>query len=122
MGLMRKAFPLSRTAVALWGWHHRHEISHWLTYASRSAPRLLAGDTADVLIEGRLRARLSADARTRNVDGLHVAIDGGVVHLTGMVKRDVHDAALAIATNTSGVSRVADELLEPRESRRKVRT
>jgi hypothetical protein len=121
MGLLRRTFPLSRTAVALWGWHHRHEITHWVSYAMHSAPRLLAGDTADVLLEGRLRARLTADGRTRNVDGLHVYIDNGVVHLTGMVKRDVHEAALAIATNTSGVHRVADKLTEPRDQRRKVK-
>ena len=113
MGLLRKFVPLSRMGVAMWGWHHRHEIGGWFGYATRSAPKLLAGETADVLLEGRLRARLTADWRTRNVDGLHVSVDDGVVRLSGMVDDKVHDAALAIATNTSGVRRVADDIVEP---------
>src|SRR5215203_5509018 len=122
MGLLGKFVPLSRMGVAFWGWHHRHEIGGWVGYATRSAPRLLAGDTADVLLEGRLRARLTADWRTRNVDGLQLSVDDGVVHLSGMVDSKVHDAALAIATNTSGVRRVADQIVEPGGRRRRLRT
>ena len=122
MGLLGKFVPLSRMGVALWGWRHRHEIGGWFAYATRSAPKLLAGETADVLLEGRLRARLTADWRTRNIDGLHVTVEDGIVRLSGTVDDKVHDAALAIATNTSGVRRVADEIVDPGWRRRKVKT
>ena len=72
----------------------------------------------DVLAEGKLRARLTADKRTRNVDGLRVAVTGGVATLRGMVPPEAHDAAVAIATNTAGVTRVRDELTEPGRRRR----
>ncbi len=116
MGLIRKmipvAFPLSRAGVALWAWRHRDEVTGWAGYAARSVPRLVEGRTGDVLAEGRLRARLSSNRMTRNADGLRVEVDGGVATLRGAVAPDERDAALAIATNISGVSRVRDEMEE----------
>jgi hypothetical protein len=121
MGLVRRvvkdAIPLSRVGVALWGWRHRHEIGGWVGYAARSAPRLVAERDA-VLAEGRLRARLTADKRTRNVDGLRVEVVDGVATLRGLVPPEAHDAAVAIATNTTGITRVRDELREPARRRR----
>jgi osmotically-inducible protein OsmY len=117
MGALRKVvrlgLPTGRVGMALWGWQHRHEIAGWAGWAARSAPRLAAGDTGDLLVEGRLRARLTANKRTRNVDGLRVQVQDGVAHLSGMVSPEVHDAALEIATNTAGVVRVRDEITEP---------
>jgi hypothetical protein len=122
MGILRTAIrgalPVSRVGAAMWAWRHRAEIGGWAGYAVRSAPRLVAGDTADVVVEGRLRARLTADRRTRNVDGLHVEVQDGVAVLRGMVPTEVRDAAVAIATNTTGVARVRDELSEPVRRRR----
>ena len=126
MGLVgtavKGAFPLSRVGVAMWAWRHRSEIGGWAGYAAKSAPRLVAGNRDDVLAEGRLRARLTGDRRTRNVDGLHVEVEGGVAVLRGMVPPEVHDAVLAIATNTAGITRVRDELTEPTRGRRRTRT
>ena len=116
--VVRDRIPLSGAGLAFWGWRHRHEIGGWVGYAARSAPRVVAGATSDVVVEGRLRARLTADRRTRNVDGLHVEVDDGVAVLSGMVAPEVHDAAVAIATNTTGVRRVRDELAEPVRRRR----
>lgn len=117
MGLLRTAvrgaLPMSRVGAAMWAWRHRAEIGGWAGYVARSAPRVVAGDTGDVVVEGRLRGRLTADRRTRNVDGLHVTVEDGVAVLSGMVPTDVHDAVVAIATNTTGVTRVRDELVEP---------
>jgi osmotically-inducible protein OsmY len=110
---------MSRVGAAMWAWRHRSEIGGWAGYVARSAPRVVAGDTTDVVVEGRLRARLTADRRTRNVDGLHVAVEDGVAVLTGMVPPEAHDAAVAIATNTTGVTRVRDELTEPSRRRRR---
>ncbi len=121
-GVVRNALPMSRVGVALWGWRHRNEIGGWLGYAARSAPRLVGGDTTDVLTEDRLRARLTADKRTRNVDGLRIDVVDGVAAVRGMVPTEVHDAAVAIATNTTGVSRVRDEIVEPSRRRRRVTT
>lgn len=118
-GVVRNAIPLSRVGVGLWAWQHRNEIGGWAGYVARSGPRIVAGDTQDVLVEGRLRARLTADKRTRDVDGLHVAVEDGVAVLRGTVPSEAHDAALAIATNTTGITRVRDELLEPGRRRRR---
>lgn len=123
MGLLRTAVrgavPVSRLGAAMWAWRHRSEIGGWAGYIARSAPRVIAGDTTDVVIEGRLRARFTGDPRTRNVDGLHVTVQEGVAVVTGMVPPEVHDAAVAIATNTNGVIRVRDELTEPSRRRRR---
>lgn len=123
MGIVRKAIgfglPTGRVAMAAWGWRHRHEISGWAQWAAKSAPRLAAGDTADLLVEGRLKARLTANSRTRNVDGLRVEVQDGVAVLSGTVPADVHDAAFEIASNTSGVKRVRDELVDSGRRRRR---
>ena len=108
------AFPVGRTAVALWAWRHRQEIAGWAGYAAKALPRILAREHPDVLVEGKLRARLAADPVTRNVDGLRVSVRDGVATLSGLVHPDVHDAALATATNTGGVTRVRDELQDRR--------
>jgi osmotically-inducible protein OsmY len=122
MGILRTAVrgavPVSRAGVAVWAWKHRNEIGGWAGYVARAAPKVAAGDTADVLAEGRLRARFSADKRTRNVDGLRVDVQDGVAILTGMVPTEAHDAAMAIATNTNGIRRVRDDLTEPVRRRR----
>jgi osmotically-inducible protein OsmY len=122
MGILRRvtrtAIPVSRVGAAMWAWRHRSEIGGWAGYVARAAPRVAAGDTTDVLVEGRLRARLTGDRRTRNVDGLQVEVSGGVAHLRGMVSAEARDAALAIATNTTGVHRVRDETTVPTRRRR----
>lgn len=126
MGILRtvtrSAFPLSRVGVAMWAWRHRSEIGGWAGYVSRSAPRVLAGDTEDVLVEGRLRGRLTADGRTRSVDGLQVEVHDGVAVLRGTVPAEAHDAVLAIATSTTGVRRVRDEITERRGRRSRSRS
>ena len=118
MGLLRKtlpwATPMGRIGVALWAWKNRGEIAGWAGYALKAAPKVLGNDRDDVLVEGRLRMRLTGDHRTRNVDGLRVDVNEGVATLTGHVDPDVHDAVLSIATNTNGVTRVRDEMTETR--------
>lgn len=118
MGLLRKtlpyAFPMGRVGVALWAWKNRGEIAGWAGYAVKAVPKVLGDDRADVLVEGRLRMRLTGDHRTRNIDGLKVDVADGVATLTGMVDPDVRDAVLSIATNTTGVQRVRDEMTETR--------
>jgi osmotically-inducible protein OsmY len=118
-GAVRGALPATRVGMALWGWRHRNEIGSWITYAAKAAPRVASGDHEAVLAEGRLRARLTGDKRTRNVDGLRVEVLDGVATLRGMVSTEAHDAAIAIATNTPGVHRVRDELVEPARRRRR---
>lgn len=125
MGLLRTAvrgaFPVSRVGVAMWAWRHRGEINEWASFAVRAAPKVVAGDTADVLAEGRLRARLSADRRTRDVDGLHVSVSDGVATLSGTVPAEAHDAAVGIATSTNGVRRVRDDLRDSGRARRRTK-
>ena len=113
LGLAKKALPLSRVGLAMWAWRHRAEIGGWAGYVARSAPRVVAGDTADVKVEGRLRARLTADSRTRNVDGLRVAFNDGIATLSGTVPSAVKEAALTIAENTAGVREVRDQMRAP---------
>lgn len=123
MGLLRSTFrralPFSRVGAALWAWQHRDQIAGWAGWAARSAPRLIAGDTKDVVTEGRLRARLSTDSRTRDVDGLQVEVADGVAVLQGAVEASAHDAAVSIAADASGVRRVRDELRDKDNRRRR---
>ena len=120
MGALRRivpyAFPAGRIGIALWAWRHRQEIAGWAGYAAKSVPKLVGGEHPDVLSEGRLRMRLASDPMTRYADGLRVAVEEGVATLSGTVPAEAHDAAIAIATNTSGITRVKDELqdLRPR--------
>lgn len=111
------ASPLNRATVALWAWRHRDEIAGWAGYAARAMPRLVGGDTADVLAEGRLRARLTANGKTRDVPGLDVSVVDGVAHLRGSVSVDVADAVREIATDTAGVRRVRDDLTVAKKRR-----
>ena len=117
--LVPAAVPLSRTAVAVWAWRNRTELLDWAGFASRSVPRLQGEERSDVITEARLRARITNDARTRGTTGLRVDVADGVATLSGQVSPDVHDAALAIATDTRGVRRVRDTLKDKgRRSRR----
>ncbi len=104
------AVPVSRWAVALWAWRNRTELLDWAGFATRSVPRLQGEERGDVITEARLRARLTNDPRTRGVAGLRVDVSDGVATLSGVVPPEVHDAALAIATDTRGVRRVRDTL------------
>ena len=114
MGLLRSSFrralPVSRVGAALWAWQHRDEIAGWAGWAAKSAPRLIGGNSRDVLTEGRLRARLSSDPRTRQAPELDVEVVDGVAVLSGSVDPEVHDAAVELAAGASGVSRIRNEL------------
>jgi osmotically-inducible protein OsmY len=115
----RLASPFNRAAVAMWAWQHRGEIAGWAGFAASSAPRLLAGDTSDVLAEGRLRARLTANSRTRNAAGLSVSVRDGVAHLKGEVDVETADVARELATNSAGITRVRDEMTVKRRRGRR---
>ena len=112
----RRALPFSRVGAALWAWQHRDQITGWAGWVSRSAPRLVAGDTRDVVAEGRLRARLAGDARTRAAldgggrEGLRVEVRDGVAVLGGRLAPEAHDLVVEVATGTGGVTRVRDEI------------
>ncbi|MDP9452351.1 MAG: BON domain-containing protein [Actinomycetota bacterium] len=121
MGILRSTFrrtlPVSRAGAALWAWQHRHEISGWAGWAARCAPRLVAGDTRDVVTEGRLRARLAGDPRTRSAldaggGGLEIEVRDGVAALGGRLAPDAHDLVVDVASATSGVRRVRDEITD----------
>lgn len=109
--------PINRATVALWAWRHRDEIYGWANYAAHAVPRLAAGDTADVVTEGRLRARLTANGRTRVAHGLDVSVEDGVAVLRGRVDVEVADVAREIALDTTGVRRVRDELTTTKKRR-----
>ncbi len=111
----RRTLPLSRAGAALWAWQHRREITGWAGWVAGSAPRLLAGDTRDVVTEGRLRARLAGDGRTRAaLSGLEVEVREGVAVLRGRLAPEAHDLVVDVATGTNGVQRVRDEITDAR--------
>lgn len=117
--LFRGVLPISRVGAALWAWRHRREIAGWTAWVARSAPRVVAGDTRDVVVEGRLRARLTGDERTHGADDLQVRVSDGVATLRGRVAPDARDAAVGIATNINGIDRVRDELDDKQARRRR---
>ena len=106
MRTMRRLLPVSRATVAMWLWRHRNEILGWAEFAAKAGRRLVAGEIDDVVTEARLRMALTGDARTRDVRALGLDVRGGVATLSGLVDRDVHDAALDIATRNRQVRRV----------------
>lgn len=106
--LLRGALPISRVGMALWAWNNRDELVKWGGFAVGAVGRLADGESSDVVAEARLRARLTGDSRTRGADGLRVAVEDGVATLSGVVPPEVRDAALDIATASTGVHRVRD--------------
>ena len=113
--LVRTVVPISRVGVAMWAWRNRDEVLRWAGFAAGAVPKLVESDQSrsDLLAEARLRARLTADARSRGADGLRVSVRDGVATLAGVVEPDVHDIALDLATDTRGISLVRDDLQHP---------
>jgi hypothetical protein len=111
--LLKTAVPVSRIGLTMWAWHNRDELFRWAGFVATAGPKVLSGDSADVLTEAKLRARLTADHRTRGAAGLRVSVQDGVATLDGVVSPDVHDVALDLATSTGGIRKVRDELTHP---------
>jgi len=108
--LAKGALPISRIGMAMWAWNNRDELVKWGAFAASAPGRLAEGESGDLVLEAKLRARLTADSRTRGADGLRVSVAKGVATLNGKVDADVRDAALAIATAVGGIDRVRDEM------------
>jgi len=102
MGWLWKLFPLSRAAAAWWAWRNRRELGRWARFAWRAVPPT-TGNRADLLAEARLRASITADARTRGAASLHVRVTAQTASLEGSLPPDVHDLVVAIAGRTKGV-------------------
>ena len=116
--LLKTAVPVSRVGMAMWAWHNRDELLAWAGFVAAAAPKLVEGKANDVLTEAKLRARLTADGRTRGAAGLRVSVTDGVATLAGVVEPDVHDVALDLATSTGGIARVRDDIAHPGSKRR----
>lgn len=110
--LVRSAVPLTRVGMAMWAWRNRDELLRWAGFAATAVPNIVSGNADDVLAEARLRARLTADSRTRGAEGLRVSVQDGVATLSGVVDPAVHDIALDLATSSSGITKVRDELVD----------
>ena len=123
MGLLRRSFrhalPFSRLGAVLWAWRHRQQIAGWAGWMTKAVPRIAAGDTRDVVAEGRLKAALTTDRRLGDSDQVRAEVVDGVAVLHGVVSPEAHDAAIDVATTSSGVRRVRDELQETRGRRRR---
>jgi hypothetical protein len=115
--LIKTAVPVSRLGMAMWAWHNRDEILGWAGFVTTAVPKIVEGNRSDVLAEARLRARLTADGRTRGADGLRIAVHDGVATLSGVVDPAVHDVALDLATSTAGIRKVRDDLAHPAKRR-----
>lgn len=111
--LVKGVLPISRVGAAMFVWRNRDEVFKWAGFVGTAVPMLVDGNGADVLAEARLRARLTADGRTRGADGLRVSVREGVATLSGVVEPKVHDVALDIASSTTGITRVRDDLQHP---------
>ncbi len=111
--LVKTAVPVTRMGLAMWAWRNREEVLGWMGFLATAAPKVVEGKSSDVLAEARLRARLTADGRTRGADGLRVSVKDGVAVLAGIVDPTVHDVALDLATSTSGITKVRDDLTHP---------
>jgi hypothetical protein len=117
--MVKRILPISGSALALWALRNRDEVLEWAGFGVRATQKLLAGDTADVATEARIRAALNGDRRTRHAPGLRLEVRDGVAYLGGVVDENVHDVAVAIAKRTTGVERIDDESLEEIRRRRR---
>lgn len=114
MRKIRDLVPISGTALALWVWSNRDDVIEWAAFGVRSAQKLAAGETDDIKVEGRLRASLLGDKRTRHAAGLSLKVHDGIAIVSGIVSPEVRDVTLAIANRTDGVRGVDDRLEETR--------
>ncbi len=114
MRKIRDLLPISGTALALWVWSNRDDVVEWAAFGVRSAQKLATGETDDIKIEGRLRASLLGDKRTRHAAGLSLKVHDGIAIVSGIVSPEVRDVTLAIANRTDGVRGVDDRLEETR--------
>jgi hypothetical protein len=112
--LVKTAVPVSRLGAAMFLWRNREEVMRWAGFVGSAVPKLAEGDLTDVLTEARLRAKLTADSRTRGAEGLRVSVRDGVATLSGVVDPAIHDVALDLATASSGIKKVRDDLQHPR--------
>ena len=113
--LVKGVMPFSRIGAAMFVWRNRDEVMKWAGFVAGAVPHIVEGNHADVLAEGRLRARLTADSRTRGADGLRVSVRDGVATLSGVVDAAVHDVALDLASSTSGITKVRDDLQDSKK-------
>ena len=100
-----RSLPIGRATAASWAWKNRRELGRWAGFVWRAVPPSSAGRD-DVLTEGRLRAALAKDRRTRGLPSLAVRVAGGIALLQGRLTPDLHDLVASIAQQTKGVHRV----------------
>ena len=100
-----KILPVGRATAGLWAWKNRRELGRWLGFVWRAIPPS-AANRDDVLAEGRLRAALAKDARTRGKPSLSVRVENGTAFLDGHLPPDVHDLVSSLAERTKGLYRV----------------
>jgi osmotically-inducible protein OsmY len=114
--LLKEQAIAATTALAYWAWRNREEVVDWAAYGVRAVQNVVAGNTEDVVVEGRLRVAFLGDRRTRNAIGLEVLVRDGVTILNGLVDPGVREVALRIAEKTEGVKEIDDRLtvLTPR--------
>lgn len=105
MGGVWKFLPIGRATAALWAWKNRRELGRWAGFVWRTVPPSSAGRD-DVLAEGRLRAALAKNPRTRGVPSLVVRVADGTAFLEGHLSPELHDVVASIAQKTKGVDRV----------------
>ena len=98
--------PVGRVTAALWAWRNRRELGRWMGFAWRAIPPS-AADRDDLFTEGRLRAALSRNERTRGLPSLGVRVVDGEATLEGHLSPDLHDLVFSLAKETKGVRRVA---------------
>lgn len=114
--LLKEQAVAATTALAYWAWRNREEVVDWAAYGVRAIQNVVAGNTEDVVVEGRLRMAFLGDRRTRGAIGLEVLVRDGVTILNGLVDPGVREVALRIAERTEGVKEIDDRLtvLTPR--------
>jgi hypothetical protein len=103
-GLWR-SLPVGRATAGLWAWKNRRELGRWLGFVWRAIPPS-AADRDDVLAEGRLRAALAKDPRTRGAPSFSVRVANGTAFLEGYLPPDLHDLVASLAQRTKGVHRI----------------
>jgi osmotically-inducible protein OsmY len=112
VGRLWRFLPWSRLAIAVWAWRNRRRIRSWASFGLAAAPRIAAGDRADVVAEARLRLALARHPLTRAARDLEVRVQGGEAILVGRVPSAIRKTAMDLARRTDGIDKVRDQLVD----------
>jgi len=105
--LRRPIRPLYRTAAIAFLWSNRRDVSRWARFAKRAVSARTRPNTADLKLEARVRAALSADPLLRADPSVRdVRVHDGIVVLESPAEWQNRSIAINRIRQIKGVESV----------------